>query len=112
MIELGHFAVGTTWPALTLIIDLPVEEGFRRTGRKPSHAGRNRKRRDSSQGLLLSDVEPDAMEARPIEYHRKVRQNFLSLPSNYPGVVEVVDGGGSTSQVHQRIVEVLGRVSF
>src|SRR5207249_2165324 len=43
VIEVGRYAVGDTWPDLTLILDLPVEEGFARTGRKPHHAGQRRK---------------------------------------------------------------------
>ena len=42
IIQLGYFAVGQTWPQLTLVVDVPVEEGFRRTGRKPHHVGRQR----------------------------------------------------------------------
>lgn len=110
IIELGRFAVGDTWPQLTVIIDLPVEEGFKRMGRKPHHAGRNRKRHDGNQGLLLPDVQPDAMEARPIEFHRKVRQLFLDLPDAYPGHVEVIDGLGPPEDVHQRIMETLANV--
>jgi len=112
VIELGRFAVGDTWPQLTFILDVPVEEGFRRTGRKPHHAGRHRKRHDGNQGLLLSDVHPDAMEARPIEFHRKVRQLFLNLPAAYPGRVEVIDGLGSPEQIHNRIMEALSDVDL
>jgi dTMP kinase len=112
IIDLGRFAVGDTWPQLTLILDVPADEGFRRTGRKPHHAGRNRKKHDADQGLLLQGVETDAMEARPLEYHRKVRNLFLALPEEYPGKVQVLDATGSPEQVHQAIVEILERVDF
>jgi dTMP kinase len=109
VIELGRFAVGETWPHLTIILDVSAEEGFARTGRKPHHAGRNRKNHDD-QGLLLADAQPDAMEARPLAFHRKVRQNFLNLPTSYPGRVEIVAGLGTPEEVHQRIMEVVRRV--
>jgi dTMP kinase len=113
IIELGRFAVGENWPDLTFIVDVPVEEGFRRTGRKPHHAGRNRdKNHDAAQGLLLDDMQPDAMEARPITYHRKVRELFLKLPGMYPGHVEVIDGADAPEAVHQRIMETIARVDF
>jgi dTMP kinase len=112
IIELGRFAVGNTWPQLTFILDVPAEEGFRRTGRKPHHAGRNRKRHDADQGLLLQDAHIDAMEARPLEYHRKVRTLFLALPPEYPGRVEVIDAGRPPEQVHASIVETLERVDL
>ncbi len=111
IIQLGSFAVGRTWPDLTFIIDVPVEEGFRRTGRKSHHAGQRRKS-DGQQGLLLDDIEPDAMEARPIDYHRKVRELFLHLPTDYPGQIEVIDGTRSPQDVHASIVERLTRVHF
>ena len=112
IIELGRWAVGDTWPDLTLILDVPVKEGFRRTGRRAHHAGRRRKREHEMQGLLLPDVQPDAMEARPIDFHRKVRQLFLKLPPQYPGRVEVIDGLGSPEAVQERIVETLQNVDF
>lgn len=110
IIDLGRYAVGDTWPQLTLILDLPSEEGFRRTGRKPQHAGRNRKKHDTEQPLLLHDVETDAMEARPLDYHRKVRNLFLSLPPEYPGRIEVIDATPAPEVVHQAIMEALERV--
>lgn len=112
IIELGRLAVGDTWPDLTLILDVPVEEGFRRTGRRSHHAGRRRKRQHETQGLLLPDVQPDAMEARPIDFHRKVRQLFLNLPPEYPGRVEVINGLGSPEAIHGRILEALTNVDL
>lgn len=110
VIEVGRYAVGDTWPGLTIILNVPPEEGFRRTGRKPHHAGRHRSRGDSGQTMLLSDARVDAMEARPLEYHRRVHKMFLSLPSEYPGRVEIVDGMGTPAQVHDRIMELIQRV--
>lgn len=112
IIDLGRLAVGDVWPQLTLIIDVPSEEGFRRTGRKPHHAGRNRKNHDSTQGSLLQDIHTDAMEARPLDYHRKVRRLFLALPPEYPGKVEIIDAQVPPAEVHQRILEVLARVDL
>lgn len=106
IIELGRVAVGNTWPQVTIILDVPPDEGFRRTGRKPSQVGRNRKR-DSGQGLLLADAQVDAMEARPIEFHRKVHKLFLSLPPEYPSHVVVIDGSGTAEEVHARVMSAL-----
>jgi dTMP kinase len=109
IIELGRFAVGGTWPDLTLILDVPTEQGFDRTGRRPHHAGRNRKNHDAAQGFLLGNVQVDAMEARPIAFHRKVRQLFLNLPPEYPGKIEIVDASGSPEQVRDAVWEVIRR---
>jgi len=106
IIELGRVAVGGTWPAVTIVLNVPADEGFRRTGRKPSQAGQKR-RRDSGQGLLLADVQVAAMEARPIEFHRRVHRLFLSLPPEYPGRVAVVDGTAAADEVHAGVWRVL-----
>jgi dTMP kinase len=111
VLELGRCAVGQTWPQLTLIIDVPVEEGFRRTGRKPQ-AAESRRKDQGDQGLLFHDVRTDAMEARPVDYHRRVRSLFLALPPGYPGRIEVIDAMSPPEQVHAKIVEVLERVDL
>jgi dTMP kinase len=111
IVELGRFAVGETWPDLTLVFDVEPEEGFRRTGRKPHHAGQNR-RRAAGQSSLLQDVHPDAMEARPLAFHRKVRELFLKLPADYPGQVVIIDGRDSVENVHARVMEALERAAF
>ncbi len=110
VIEVGKYAVGTTWPDVTVILNVLPEEGFRRTGRKPHHVGRNRKR-DEGQGSLLADVCVDAMEARPIEFHRRVHKLFMSLPPEYPGKVEIVDGTAAQNEVHQQILERILRAT-
>jgi len=96
IIELGRFAVGQMWPQLTLVLDLPADQGLDRAGRRgQAHGARH-----------------DAMESRPIEFHRRVRDIFLSLPGKYPGRVEIVSGDGTPDEVHGRIMEVLRRVDF
>lgn len=96
IIEMGDFAVGHTWPHLTLVIDVPVEEGFQRIEKPDNDRQGNR----------------DAMESRPLDYHRRVRDLFRNLPDEYPGRVEIVDGLGNPQEVHQRIMEILERVDF
>lgn len=112
VIEVGRYAVGDTWPHLTLIVDVPTEEGFRRTGRKPHHAGVNRKKHDGNQGVLFADAHTDAMEARPLDFHRKVRELFLELPKYYPGQVAIIDGTGEPDAVQSRIIETIERVDL
>jgi dTMP kinase len=109
VIELAQLAVGDCWPDATIILDLDPQTGFDRIGRKASHAGRNRKGA-AEQGSLIPGAMPDAMEARPIEFHRRVRNMFLDLPAYYPRPVMIVDAGGDPDEVFARIVEVLGGV--
>lgn len=107
ILELGRLAVRDAWPDLTLVLDVPVEEGFRRTGRQPQHAGRHRRKHGPGQSELFEGARPDAMESRPLEFHRKVRNLLLDLPAYYPKPVQIVDASGSIEEVHQRVLEAI-----
>ncbi len=111
VIELARFAIDDCWPDVTVILDVDVEEGFDRIGRKPHHAGRNR-RRAAGEAALFDGSRPDAMEARSIEFHRRVRRIFLELHEYYPKPVVIVDGRGDVDGVHQRVVEGLLSVAW
>src|SRR5262249_22519612 len=111
-LELGRFAVGETWPALTIILDLPPEVGFERTGRVPSGGPPKRLKDTVGQRMMFADVHTDAMESRPLEFHQRVRQLFLKLHDHYPRPVVHVDGVGSRDQVHERIIEAIARAAL
>jgi dTMP kinase len=111
IIELAHYAIGETWPDLTLILDVGVERGFERTGRKSHHAGKHH-RRHAGQQTLFDDARTDAMEARPIAFHRAVRENFLRLPDIYPRPVRIIPAGDDTAEVQAAVWEVLRSVDF
>jgi dTMP kinase len=111
VIDLARFAIDDTWPDLTIVIDLPPDAGFSRTGRK-SHTERiseQKKKGAVGHPVLFHDAHTDAMEARPLEFHQKVRQKFLELPTFYPRPVAIVDGHGSVEEVQTRVMEALAR---
>lgn len=109
VIALGRLAVGESWPDLTIVLDVPPEIGFRRTGRKPQHTGKRRKVSRADQLNLLHDADVDAMERRSYEFHRRVRENFRNLPSNYPTPVVVIDATRDADAVFADIREALER---
>lgn len=87
ILELGDTAVETTWPALTILLDVPVEVGM----------GRIQRQRDR-------------MESRAAEYHQDVRRRFASLGTKenpYPHPVVHIDAAGTPEDVHERIVKAL-----
>ncbi len=110
VIEVGRYAIGDTWPDLTLIFDVPVEQGFARTGRKPHHA--IQRKSATGQRSMIDDAVVDAMEARPLEFHRRVREIYLALPKLYPRPVEVIDGRGPPEEVHAAAIEMLTRFNL
>lgn len=111
VLELGRYAVDNTWPDLTVIVDVAPESGFARIGRQPNHAGKNRGR-DAGQRTLIQGALPDAMEARPLDFHRRVRETLLQLPEKYPKPVVIVDGEGDSDAVHTRVWEAIARADL
>lgn len=106
VLTIGRAAVGDTWPDLTLVLDVPIEEGFRRTGRSAQkHVGRAG--REAGQAKLFDGVQPDAMESRSNDFHRRVRENMLALPTYYPKPVVVVDANAPIDDVHARVLEAV-----
>ena len=83
LLNLADVALVRSWPDLTIIIDLPSEQGLARLPQKP-----------------------DRMEEKPLDFHRRVRDAFLHLAKIRPGFV-VLDGAGSVQEVHQRLIKEL-----
>jgi len=112
IIELARFAVGDIWPNLTIIIDIPVEKGLERTGRKPRQKTKVN-HEDANQSYLFENVVVDRFDSRTLDYHRKVRKEFLKLAQYYPGIVKTVDGSeGNIEVVHKKILQLISEVSF
>ncbi|HPF37902.1 MAG TPA: dTMP kinase [Phycisphaerae bacterium] len=110
VIEVARFAVEDVWPDLTIILDMPLDEAYKRTGRAENNGTKPRK--GQGQTLLFHDVQTDAMEARPKSFHERVRDLFLELPAIYPRPVVIVDGHGTVEEVHQRILEAIGNAAL
>lgn len=104
VIDVARFAIDELWPDLTIILDMPIDEAYKRTGRD---ATPRKPRKSQGQTLLFHDVQTDAMESRPKSFHEKVRDLFRELPAIYPRPVVIVDGTGSVEEVHQRILEAI-----
>ena len=112
IIQLGSFAVGDVWPHLTIIIDVPAEEGLERTGRK-RYQKTKVNHTDAGQGYLFQNVVVDRFDSRPLDYHRKVRTEFLKLANYYPGVVRIVSGSQrDIDSVHQEIRQIVIETEF
>lgn len=109
VVALGKLAVGDTWPDLTLVLDVPPEVGFERTGHTHKPARRSARTGDPDQLSMFDDAHVDAMERRPLEFHRRVRENFLELSKVYPAPVEVIDATRGADAVFADIEETLRR---
>ena len=63
------------WPDLTIVLDVPAEEGLKRANGRMEKEGRGEAR----------------FENEDVEFHRRVRQGFLDIAKREPGRVKVVD---------------------
>ena len=79
---LHRVATRGTWPDLTLVIDLPAEQGLARCARSQAK---------------------DRMEQEPLVFHEAVRSAFLQLAEREPERVKVVDGRGTVEEVASKI---------
>jgi dTMP kinase len=78
--QAGQIAVGKTWPDLTIILDVSAETGLARI--KGGH---------------------DRIEAKALDFHRRVRELFLRQAADCPSRFAVVDATVDIAQVQQRI---------
>ena len=91
-IDLQRIAALETWvlgerrPDLTLLLDLPVEVGLERAGRRST---------------------PDRFERQALTFFDRVRQGYLSLAAAAPGRFRVVDAAQSLDQVLRQVTATI-----
>ena len=83
-------ACGKVWPDMTLILDLPTEEGMRRAGKR---RGKN--------------SEPDRFEKEAMLQQELRRDAFLKIASQEPERCIVIDATGTEKQVHAKILQAV-----
>lgn len=82
VMPLHETATRGVWPDLTMVLDLPAEEGLRRA----ANTGAS-----------------DRLEREPLDFHQRVREEFLRLAQREPGRVKVVDASRSPEEVAAEI---------
>jgi dTMP kinase len=85
--RISRWATESLFPTLTIIIDLPAEIGL---------------------GRLKSK---DRLESQPIEFHERVRQEFLQLAALDPERYLIVDGNQSIEEIHTAIISRVSQIS-
>jgi dTMP kinase len=93
----ADIAIRGRWPDLTIILDMPTQKSMDRVLPKFS--------------LFPDDpdagVQKDRIERRPIEYHEKVRQNYLAQAKADPAGYRVVNADRAPELVHEDVWRVL-----
>lgn len=87
--ELNAYAVRETRPDLTFLLDLPVEEGFRRGPRRREEGGLRGR---------------DRLELENRDFHERVREGYLRLAQREKERIVVIDAQASFDEVLARII--------
>lgn len=80
------FAIGDCWPDLTLLLDLPVEEGLRR-----------------KQAAAQEGGEWTRFEAETVAFHERVRAGYLALAAAEPQRWRVFDARKAQEPLHAEL---------
>lgn len=88
---LDAVATGGLKPDLTVLLDLPEEEGMAR--------------------LKGRSAEPDRMERESRSFHKDVRGRYLEIARRDPGRVKVIDASLPEGEITQKIVDLINEFS-
>ncbi|NOX43896.1 MAG: dTMP kinase [Gammaproteobacteria bacterium] len=83
---LENWVQGTLRPDLTLLLDLPVEEGMKRANKRS---------------------EPDRFEQEKLEFFNRVRNAYLNMARTNTGRYRIVDASTSLENVQEQITQIL-----
>lgn len=84
--QLEQWAQGNLRPDLTLLLDMPVQQGLQRAGRRST---------------------PDRFEREQQHFFERVRETYLIRARQEPGRFRVIDAAPDLEQVQQQITAVL-----
>lgn len=84
--QLEHWVQGERRPDLTLLLDLPVQQGLERAGKRSA---------------------PDRFESEQTAFFERVRQAYLDIAARDPDRVRLVDAGLNLPQVSAAIRSVM-----
>ena len=84
--RISRWATESLFPTLTILIDQPAEIGLSRLKSK------------------------DRLEIEPIDFHERIRQEYLQLTLIDPERYLVVDGRQSIEEIHQEIIARVGEI--
>jgi dTMP kinase len=97
ILAVGQIAIDKRWPDMTILLDLPVPESNARAQPKftlfPDDP--------------MAGAEKDRIELRSIEYHEKVRENYLRQSKIHRGHYRIVDASRDSLLVHAEVMRLL-----
>jgi dTMP kinase len=88
VLEVNMFATEGTYPDLTLLFDITPEQGLERINKN-------------------KDREVNRLDLEKLEFHHKVRENFLFLANKYKERFVVVDASKSVEEVREQALKTI-----
>jgi dTMP kinase len=84
--RISRWATESLFPTLTILIDQPAEVGLARLESR------------------------DRLEAEPLDFHERVRQEFLQIASEDPERYLIVDGTQTINEIHEEIIARVAQI--
>ena len=84
--RISRWATESLFPTLTIVIDQPAEVGLARLESR------------------------DRLEAQPLDFHERVRQEFLQIAAEDPERYLIVDGTQSIDEIHEEIIKRVAQI--
>jgi len=85
--QLEDWVQGTLRPDLTILMDLPVDMGMERAGKRSA---------------------PDRFESETLEFFQRIRRGYLDIARQEPARVKVIDASRSLAEVSADVVQTIG----
>lgn len=99
--RLHAVAIGDFQPDLTLILDMPVEEGLRRAGRRTGDASMGTEDTGSAEGAGGDETRYERMDGG---FHERLREGFRAIAQAEPDRCVLIDASGSEQNVAGEIL--------
>jgi dTMP kinase len=90
--QLNTLALGAFKPDLTLVFDMPVAEGLKRSGRRLSAEG----------------SAEDRFESLDIAFHERMRQGYLAIAANDSARCRVIDATRTVDDIFKTVKKAVG----
>ncbi len=87
VIQLHAFALGDSWPDMTVLLDIDVEEGFRRLAGRHAAGGGG----------------PDRLERESLDFHRRVAEGYRTLARRWPERIRPLNASRPADAVHEAV---------
>jgi dTMP kinase len=92
--QLNELATGGLKPDLTLLFDLDVETGLKRTMRR-------------GDGTIVTAAGPDRLDQEPVEFHERVRQAYLDIAAREPERFRIIPSSGPVEVTFELMIRAV-----